>query len=480
MTALFPPLLTARSEDLARAYRRLQDPLLQWFGAAALLLVAFLATNSFERALALAVILPAWWLVLVVWDRLGGLELPFLPLYVSSQALLFALPLLTSAESLRDYAPSQMLPAGLVVALWLLSLLAGWWIAQPGWFLLPPGAPLPLNEQRLRLLPHALLAAGLAIDLLLSSGLYWQLAGPAGGALLSPVRTLASAFELIGGFFGALQFGAGRLQTPQLWWALWAAIVVQSLFSLLLSASQAMLLSTLFGLWLASPRRALPFTLALLLLFGFLNQGKFVLRERYWSRGLPLPANPIALLSEWFEASTSSQAAGTGQDPTQRLNNLQNVLFIQGQLAAGVPTIGGASYALIPQVLVPRVLASEKVRSQEGQVLLNLQFGRQATREQTETTYIAWGFLPEAIANFGDLLGPLLVGVSCGALLRLGANAARDQRLFSVPGVIGLTLLLLWVVSYEFVASTFAAAAFQWVVMFLAVTWLLRKLAPAG
>ncbi|MCP9915829.1 hypothetical protein [Cyanobium sp. ATX 6F1] len=475
----FPPLTTATTEDLSRSYRALQQPLLQWFGAGSLVSVAFVASRSFDQALALALILAACWSVLVLWERSAGLELPILPVYVSFQTLLFGLPLLLSTAALDDSSGSQIVAAGFAVALWLLSLLVGWWLVQPSWFQLRPAPPLPLNARRLALLPHGLLAAGLLIDLLLSSGIYWQLAGGLGSTLLSPVRTLAAAMELIGGFLGALEFGAGRLQNAAVWWALWAAIVGQSLFSLLLSSSQAMLLSTIFGLWLASARRALPITVALLLLLAFLNQGKFVLRERYWGGGLPLPSNPIELISEWIAASTASEAAGTGQQATERLNTLQNVIFIQGQLAAGVPPMEGESYGLIPQVLVPRVLATEKVRSQEGQVRLNLHFGRQATREQTETTYIAWGFLAEALGNFGDFFGPLLVGISCGALLRLSANLGRQQLLLTSPGVISLTLLLLWVVSYEFVASTFAAAAFQWVVMYSAVIWLVRKFLPA-
>ncbi|MFY8148870.1 MAG: hypothetical protein ACOVNL_06580, partial [Prochlorococcaceae cyanobacterium] len=326
----FPPLSRATTEDLSRSYRAIQAPLLQWFGAGSLVLVAFVTARSFDQALALALILAACWTVLVIWDRTAGLELPFLPFYVSFQTLLFGLPLLTNPPDLQTYGGPQLLAAGFSVALWLLSLLLGWWLVQPGWFQRRPAPPLPLDARRLALLPHSLLAAGLLIDLSLSSGLYWQLAGGAGSALLSPVRTLAAAMELIGGFIGALEYGAGRLQNTALWWGLWLAIVGQSLFSLLLSASQAMLLSTIFGLWIGSSRRALPITAALLLLLAFLNQGKFVLRERYWSRGLPLPSNPIELISEWVAASSAERQAGGGQQFSERLNTLQNVLFIQG------------------------------------------------------------------------------------------------------------------------------------------------------
>jgi hypothetical protein len=87
--------------------------------------------------------------------------------------------------------------------------------------------------------------------------------------------------------------------------------------------------------------------------------------------------------------------------------------------------------------------------------------------------------LAEAIGNFGNFFGPLFVGALCGALLRFTVILGRHQLLLTPPGMISLILLLLWVVSYEYVASTFIASALQSTIAILALTWLFRVLRPA-
>jgi hypothetical protein len=130
----------------------------------------------------------------------------------------------------------------------------------------------------------------------------------------------------------------------------------------------------------------------------------------------------------------------------------------------------GGSLAVIPQVLVPRVFNPDKVRGQEGQVLLNLHFGRQQTREQTEVTYVAWGFLPEAVGNFGSFFGPLVYGVVVGVLLRISENVGRLQPLLSVSGLLSLAVTVVWLTSYEAVASTFVGSIAQIVIFLLLLT----------
>ena len=147
-------------------------------------------------------------------------------------------------------------------------------------------------------------------------------------------------------------------------------------------------------------------TLASLALISFLNIGKPVMRAIYWNQGASLPSNPVVLFQQWTLASLDAigQAGdeGPGNVFTDRFNNLQNLLYVQQELLAGTPTLDGESLSVIPEVLLPRFLNPNKVRSQEGQVLLNLHFGRQLSRQDTQTAYIAWGFLAEGVGNFGD------------------------------------------------------------------------------
>jgi hypothetical protein len=237
----------------------------------------------------------------------------------------------------------------------------------------------------------------------------------------------------------------------------------------------------MLGLWLGRARQALLITLSLLLVFSFLQQGKYVLRERYWgAAGLRLPSNPIVLAQEWVEASLSTSAVSSTKSIdrglfSSRLNNLQNLLYVEQSLSRGGTTMGGESFSVIPEVLVPRILSPDKVRSQQGQVLLNLHFGRQRTLEDTQVAYIAWGLLPEAIGNFGSIAGPMLVGLVTGGLIRCTENLSRGQVLLTTPGLLSVVLLVLWLTSFEMVASTFLAAAEQVILLVLISSWLVRQ-----
>ena len=481
MSTTLPPLVEATAEDLGHAYRQLQRTLLQFLPLGGLFVVASLVPESFTRAMALGLVLLVFWAVLRGWDLASHDELPHLPVYVLMQVLMLALPIYKDSEGLLTPL-DQIFPAGLNIACWLGGLFVGWKLCPESWGVLPPAPRLPVRLARIPVLPHLLLAAGLAIELFIRSDLYWQLLGSGGTSLLSPIRTGALMLELVGGFLGALEFGLGRLPSDLVWWALWLGVVINSLYSLLLSASQSLLMATLFGVWLTSIRRAIPVTLALLFLFSVLHAGKYAMRHKHWEEGQQMPSNPIELVDGWLEASrrAAKKPSKDQHSAEARFNLTQNVLFVQTALAEGYQPMLGGSYAVVPEVLVPRIFSSEKVRSQEGQVLLNLHFGRQQTREETETTYIAWGMLAEAIGNFDNLLGPLLMGGVYGVLVRMSANLARFQYLFSTPGVISMILMMLWVVSSEFVASTFAASAFQWVMMLLGLMWVIRRLIPDG
>lgn len=464
-------------QALAEAYGQIARRFLPALLLLAGLLAFLLLLNHPDRLpLFLAVVLPAL-LILARSARPRQHTLPVLPLYVVIQALSFASPLF-APEVLADRqlvaSPALLASVLLPLALWLPSL----WI---GWALTPSG----LGRQRLapsltqtlanpRFLPHWSLAIAIGLQLLIASPLYWQLTAGLGQGLLSPIRTLTGLASLVGAFTGAYAWARQRLANPLLWLVLLGVPLLSSLGSLLLSSLQGTLFALLLGLWLGRSRQALAITLSGLLLVSFLNLGKASMRAAYWSEGAARPANPIVLVQEWTRVSLEVLATGETNLTslfTERFNNLQNLLYVQSQLDAGTPALAGESLWVIPQTLIPRFLDPGKVRSQEGQVLLNLHFGRQSDREATETTYIAWGPLAEGIGNFGSLFGPLLMGLLTGALLRVTETIGRGQLVLSTPGLMSVALTILWLTSYEMAASTFIAAAFQLIVVVLFVGW---------
>lgn len=404
--------------------------------------------------------------------------LPVFPAFLALQALSFTAPLLNPELTVdwRVELSANLLSAtALPLLLWFLAL----WL---GWRLTPTNAmarrtlALPLSNalQSPGLIPHLALVSTIALQAFLNSDFYWQSLGGLATGLVSPFRVLIGLTGLVGAFVGAYCWSRGRLPNSLLWLALFIVPILQAMRSLLLSSLQGILFAAMLGMWLGRARRALVITLAVLLFISFINTGKHELRERYWGRGLELPANPVALVQEWVQSSIDARANPDDESAdlfTQRFNNLQNLLFVEQKLAEGTPTLGGASFLVIPQVILPRVLNPNKVRSQEGQILLNLHFGRQLNREQTLTAYIAWGMLAESVGNFGRLVGPIVVGLITGLLLRLTENLGRGQLLLSAPGLLSLALGLLWLTAYEMVYSTFVASALQIIVAVCLIGW---------
>jgi hypothetical protein len=463
---------------LARAWRRLLRrffPLLA--GLAAVLAVVLLLNHPERLPVYLAAVGPAL-LILLATAAGPPAVLPVFPLYVLLQALSFASPLFApEIVADRGVLASGALLGSCVqpLLLWFLGLWLGWRLAPAGLGRLWPRRALTDALRNPGFFPHMSLAVGAGLQLLLSSPLYWKLPATLALGLLTPLRTLIGLAAIAGAFTGAYAWAQGRLPRRAVWLLLLAVPLAASLGSLLLSSLQGIFFAVLLGLWLGRSRQALAITLAGLALISFLNVGKPAIRAIYWNQGAPLPSNPVLLLQEWTAASLEQigQAGEEGSTNlfTDRFNNLQNLLYVQQELQTGTPTLDGGSLSVIPEVLLPRFLNSNKIRSHEGQVRLNLHFGRQLSLEDTEHTYIAWGFLAEGVGNFGSTAGPLLMGLATGCLLRITENLGRGQLILSTPGLLSLALTLFWLTTYEMAASTFAAAAFQIVVLVLLVGW---------
>jgi hypothetical protein len=404
--------------------------------------------------------------------------LPIFPIFVALQALSFTAPLLNpelAADWRVDITPSLLSATVPPLLLWFASLWLGWRLTSTT-VLARQRLAKPFSNalQSPGSLPHLALLLTILLQAFLDSPLYWQSLGGLAQGFVSPLRALIGLLGLAGGFVGAYCWSRGRLRDSLIWAGLLIVPILQAMRSLLLSSLQGILLAALLGMWLGRARRAVATTIAVLLFLSFVNSGKAIMREKYWGRAAQLPANPVIILREWVQASLDAQSDPEGESSdllTQRFNNLQNLLYVEQKLANGSPTLGGASYAVIPEVLVPRVFDQDKVRSQEGQVILNLYYGRQRNREDTEKASIAWGMLAESVGNFGRGLGPIVIGLLTGFLLRLSENIGRGQFLLSAPGLLSLVLTLLWFTAYEMVYSTVVAAAFQLIVAVSLVGW---------
>ncbi len=476
--------------DVAEGLRR---NLRGHLAAVALVLAAESAVLWFTQSpgmLAYALIALGTWIALAVWSG-RGIGLPMLPVFVLQHFATFALPIIVDHEVLRTYAPEVLTRAGVEVLVFSLSLTLSWRIFMAT---LVPGSAYSHALQgfqkddlpRLSQLGFMLVAASTAFQLIqateLNSLIYSAL--PLGSYPI--VNAVSSGVGTCGFFLISMLVGPGDLapERQALFWLLLAVNCLMIAAGFLLSAAAITVGAVFIGLLWSTGRIPWKFLIVIMLLFGYFNLGKFVMRERYWQAEegaaraqLPLGRLPAVYL-EWTQASwdiitgtadpdaaqrqkKSADSTKSGQSLLDRINNLQNLLYVIDAMDNGHMTpLHGETYALIPPLLVPRIFWNDKPRAHEGQVILNVHFGRQDLTSTYET-YIAWGLLAEAYGNFGALSGPIILGVFLGWLCAWLEIFTVRKLVLSLEGFICFTVFLCVINSYEMVASVLVTSTFQ-------------------
>ena len=104
-----------------------------------------------------------------------------------------------------------------------------------------------------------------------------------------------------------------------------------------------------------------------------------------------------------------------------------------------MPFLNGATYEPIPRLLLPRFLDDQKGISHAGNVMLTVNYGLQ-TLEQTASTSIHWGLVPEAYANFG-YVGVAALAIVLGAFYAFVGNMTEGVPLTSLRFVLGILIM---------------------------------------
>jgi hypothetical protein len=177
------------------------------------------------------------------------------------------------------------------------------------------------------------------------------------------------------------------------------------------------------------PWIGLGFAFAIL---SVLHAGKLEMRRTYWmphtqsveqSSVFQIPG----MMADWFTAGIVALWSG-GRDSSvlERASLLHMLLLVQRATPGFIPYLDGQTYAMLPEMLVPRFINPDKPESQAVLNFLSIRYGLQYA-ESTASTTIGWGLVAEAYANFGYLAAiPIgaLFGMLCGALMRLSAGAS--------------------------------------------------------
>jgi hypothetical protein len=188
----------------------------------------------------------------------------------------------------------------------------------------------------------------------------------------------------------------------------------------------------------------------------------------------------IELYTEWLGhgLEEAMRAGGTGpgesghESALERGSVVHMVLLVETATPRRVPFLDGATYALIPELLIPRALDPDKPWAHEGTYLLSMHYGLQ-TREQTLKTTIGFGPVAEAYANFGfaGVVGlALVVGGFTGWVARwgIGVPATSFRALFGF-------LVMAAFLQTESTAGVIVSSLFQGTVTLLLVGLVLMR-----
>jgi hypothetical protein len=206
------------------------------------------------------------------------------------------------------------------------------------------------------------------------------------------------------------------------------------------------------------------------------------MRGKYWFSAnhshFVQPWEYPAWYSEWASYSAAYIAKPTvevkeeKQSPLERSSLMGLLLMAQEKTPTTVPYLSGTTYAIIPQLLIPRFLSPTKISSHEGTYLLNIHYGRQ-TRKDTATTTIGWGLMNEAYANFG-----YLGCVGLGGILGLLYGKAAQWSIHTPPlsaRFLFCVVLMSYAFQSEFSAGVYVAALYQSTMVLIGISFLMMQ-----
>jgi len=202
-------------------------------------------------------------------------------------------------------------------------------------------------------------------------------------------------------------------------------------------------LIAVLGYFLTS--RRIPWTAlaAMIAVLFVLHAGKGEMRDRYWVGGYTQETSigeVPRLFAEWFAAGMGTIASGQVENNIiERASLLDILIYVQQATPGQIPYLGGETYALLPNYLVPRFLQPDKTFTQAGLALLNIRYGLQ-TEEEVRFTTIGWGLISEAYANFG-YGGVLGVGLLIGGLATLFTRFSAGASPLAMPTLLSLAAL---------------------------------------
>ncbi|HEY4989950.1 MAG TPA: hypothetical protein VII09_09085 [Opitutaceae bacterium] len=471
---------------LSDKVRRAVDRIILFLSVAIAVESAILFLNDRPGAVAFMLMGIGTCVALKAWCG-GAIGLPLLPMMAVQSLVIYGVPIAVGHTVILSYPKAFVSSAGVEVLVFDLAMILAWKLGMQAF---QPSQAVSYALQDLRgggskgwsRLGFGMVIAATTFDVLqsltITDSLYAALPSGASSILAAMVSVVSAC-----GFFLVSMAIGGREASSVGRVAFWALLVVNGMMSaseFLLYSAAANLITVAIGFFWSSGKIPWRYLTVSMLCLSFLNTGKTTMRDRHWSNDDYEPAAPAtfgqlpSLYAEWIGVSYdafledpdsrnsgNTIQANKGQSLLDRIDNLQNLLFVIDAVdTEHVKLLNGATYTLIPPLLVPRILWPNKPRSHEGQIILNVHFGRQDLNS-TFSTYIAWGLLPEAYGNFGPIAGAIAIGGFLGLCFSWIENFTARKIVLSMEGFLSLSLLMNLMNSFEMVASVLVTSIFQ-------------------
>jgi len=454
------------SEVSSRVIRKAKaHPALSAFWLTAVAITAFhiyaFAKEPSVRVMAAGFISASAFIPAYLWCRRpASYGLPIFPLFAMTFIPKYAFPLAGDDELITIYSDEEGMYAGLTVVFFLLVGTAAWYWIQ---------SHVPLARGSIRAMRDG---SGnyLSIAIILGASMYNF--GVAGGwfwleGYMSVIRAVILGLASVGIFVLAYRAGAGQLTIPQRLLFV-AALVLQCAshsMSLLLIDCMLLVALAIAAYVIGGGKMLWKTGLALVVLFSVLHQGKDLMRGEYWDgyyrKHIQIYEYPD-FLTKWVNYGVEELNSPPHDDQSwtlsERLSLIPLLLKVQAETPDRYPYLSGATYAVIPQLFVPRFFNPNKLSSQEGSNLLSIYYGLQ-TREATEITTIAWGPLIESYANFG-LVGVFGLAIVIAFVDGAVAKAATHVPILSLRMLVAIVFMGL-ALQVEWTASAYVSALVQ-------------------
>ena len=393
--------------------------------AAAFLFLGTVKATGVEDLVVYLLVVLCGLLPAALWIREGSVGIPILPILGLAHIIYYGLPVLSSDTILLEYTKDEIYTAATTAALFLAVASAGTLLhKRQRRQAASTGTDLLAERQMLRLMFIGM-TFGTVMHAAVVTGLFLEL-----GAVFGLVRSITLTAFTLSCFLMGVTRGQGILRGSA--WAAAALLFVINLaldwVSLFLVGGIVNAIAAGAGYVIATRRVPWAAGAGLLAAVFVLHAGKSQMRDEYWLDGgnsgqaISLIEVPERIV-QWAWTGVTTLGGGDPDADADaasivgRASLLQMLAMAQHHTPSNIDYLGGDTYAMFPQMLIPRFIVPDKPASQAAMDFLNRRYGLIAIDEDSKTA-IGWGLLAESYANFG-YYGVIAIG----ALLGLASSA---------------------------------------------------------